>query len=294
MRTVAQAFHDFLTDIELKPNEQETASRQQNDLRERLRARMPGIARDILVGSYARRTAVRPINDIDIFLTLDPIVHGHRLSSPPLLLLEDLQRALRDCYSAPGPRTRIQGRSVNIEFSSSGIGFDVIPAFGDGYRPGNYDIPDRHRSIWIKTNPERHKEKCIEANDRADGALNQLIKAAKHWNYLQRDTNGDKPLRSFHLEVMAYSAFTAAPRNPREGMALLLGHLAHRMAFSCPEPAGLGPNLDADLTPAERDRAQRALQHASTRAGEAVRHESTHPSHAHQCWRELFGAEYKP
>ena len=26
---------------------------------------------------------------------------------------------------------------------------------------------------------------------------------------------------------------------------------------------------------------------------EAVRHETTHPAHAHQCWRELFGAEYK-
>ena len=30
-----------------------------------------------------------------------------------------------------------------------------------------------------------------------------------------------------------------------------------------------------------------------TRAAEAVRHETTHPAHAHQCWRELFGAEYK-
>jgi hypothetical protein len=293
MPTVAQAFHDFLTDIELKPSEQETASRQQDDLRERLRTKWPGITRDILVGSYARRTAIRPLNDIDVFLILDRAVHGHRLSSPPLLLLEDLQRALRACYSTPGPKTRIQGRSVNIEFSSPSIGFDVIPAFSDGSRQGNYDIPDRHRSTWIKTNPERHKEKCIEANDRAGGALNQLIKAAKHWNCLQRDANGDKPLRSFHLEVMAYSAFTAAPRTPREGMASLFGHLAQRMASPCPEPAGLGPNLDADLTPAERERARQVLQHASARAGEAVRYETSHTPHAHQCWRELFGAGYK-
>lgn len=293
MPTVAQVFHDFLTDIELKPEEQKAASRQQNDLRERLRTRMPSITRDILVGSYARGTAIRPLNDIDVFLILDPAVHGRRLSSQPLLLLEDLQRALRACYSDPGPQTQIQRRSVNIEFSSSGIGFDMIPAFSDGSWPESYDIPDRYQSIWIKTNPERHKEKCSEANDRADGALNQLIKAAKHWNYLQRDANGDKPLRSFHLEVMAYSAFAGAPPDPRAGMALLLEHLAHRIAFSCPEPAGLGPDLDAGLTPAERDRAGRALRSASTCAADAVRHETTHPWHAHQCWRELFGAEYK-
>jgi len=293
MSSVAEAFHHFLTEIELKPGEQETASRQQNELRDRLRDKMPGIARDILVGSYARRTAVRPLNDIDIFLTLDPAVHGHRRSSSPLLLLEDLQRALRTCYSDPGPRTRIQGRSVNIEFSGTGIGFDIIPAFGNDNRSGNYDIPDRHQSIWIKTNPELHKVKCVEANDRAGGALNQLIKAAKHWNSLQRDANGDKPLRSFHLEVMSYGAFPGAPRNAREGMAFLFGYLARRVTLPCPEPAGLGPNLNAGLTPVELDRAQRALQDASAVASEAVDHEATHPWHAHQCWRALFGAAYR-
>jgi Second Messenger Oligonucleotide or Dinucleotide Synthetase domain len=292
MPTVAQAFHNFLTNLELRQDEQETASKKQNDLRDLLRTKMPGIARDILVGSYARRTAVRPLNDIDIFLILDPSVHGHRRSRPPLLLLEDLQRALRNCYSVPGPETRIQGRSVNIEFSGSSIAFDVIPAFSEGSRPGNYEIPDRNQETWIKTNPERHNKACIEANNRADGALNQLIKAAKHWNYRQGDADSDKPLRSFHLEVMAYSAFASAPRNPREGMAFLLEHLTNRISRPCPEPADLGPNLDADLTAEARKRAEEALLRASSRAKEAVRCETTDPSRAHEGWRELFGAEY--
>src|SRR5690606_9674141 len=116
----------------------------------------------------------RPLNDIDLFLVLEPQVHGERRSREPQLMLEDVQRALRKCYPPPGPETRIQGRSVNIQFTGTGIGYDVIPAFlvpASGARKEVYKIPDRARQIWIDTNPEVHKQRCIEANQLAGGML---------------------------------------------------------------------------------------------------------------------------
>ncbi len=302
MFSVAQAFDTFMKRLELTESEREKVSRQQEELRRRLRDKLTGIVRDVLVGSYARKTAIRPLNDVDLFLELDPEVHGARRGREPQLLLEDVQRALRACYPttvASGPATRIQGRSVNIEFTSTGIGYDVIPAFrvrtpGGSALADHYEIPNRSRRDWIKTNPEVHGQLVIAANARADGMLNRLIKAAKNWNRTHASSAGDKPLRSFHLEVMACEAFQAKPRDERRGLYELFAFLSSRISAACPDPARLGPDLDADLTPSERRRAQEKLQEAAQITLRALHHEDRgQDEEAYKLWRSLLGPEFK-
>src|SRR6185369_5312470 len=97
--------------------------------------------------------------DIDVFLVLDPSVHTSRHNKEPTHVLDRLRTALQACYPSPGPQITIQGRSVNIEFSGTGIGYDVIPAFlltpaSASLEDTVYEIPDRDRRSWIKTNPE--------------------------------------------------------------------------------------------------------------------------------------------
>jgi hypothetical protein len=297
--TVQQAFHDFLGRLELTATEEDKVSRQQSDLRERVRQQFRGIQRDVLVGSYSRKTAVRPLNDVDVFLVLDPAVHGARKYSEPLLILEDLQRALRGCYPSPGPATRIQGRSVNVEFSGTGIGYDIIPAFFhsmQGTLPTDvvYEIPDRNRRTWIRTNPERHRQRCVEANQRAGGMLNRIIKAAKHWNRSQKDARGEKPWRSFHLESLAYGAFRSPPGSERAGLAALLNHLVASASSSCPDPAGLGPSVDSDIDWGARQRAQQLTQSAASLAADAMAQEryGDHAAAAGR-WRQLLGSEFR-
>ena len=300
MATVTQAFDDFMRRLELTPSEQEKASTQHNDLRARIREQLGGVLHHFIVGSYARRTAIRPLNDIDLFLVLDPKVHPDRYAKEPAHILDRVRSKLQSCYSAPGPQLRIQGRSVNIEFSSTGIGYDLIPAFSmTPFTPQIvedlvYEIPDRDRKAWIKTNPARHKQRCIAANDRAGGMLNRLIKAAKHWNRGQRDGAGHKPLRSFHLEVMAYEAFQAKPADERRGLRELFTFLKSRVARRCPDPAELGPHIDAGMGPEERQQIQAKLQEAERLATEAVRHEDR-GDHAAACrhWRSLLGDQFR-
>ena len=296
MSNLSRAFHDYLSRIELTDAERDRAAHQRRDLRDRLAGGLGGVVSDLLVGSYARSTAIRPLSDIDVFVELDPQQHGHRRATPRLLL-EDLQRALRD-GGPPAPITRLDARSVHVELDGSGLGYNVIPAFAlTAQSTGGdmvYEIPDRRAEGWIRTNPERHALVALEANVRAGGMLDRLIKAAKHWNQQRADRDGEAPLHSFHLEVMAYKAFATPPINGRIGLLGLFTHLAGSVGGPCPDPAGLGPHIDADLPAARRRRARAALCTAAHGASTAISHERLgDEAGAIAAWRGLLGPELR-
>ena len=267
--TVASIFQAYLSSLELTDRERADASAQQIALRDRLRLHLAGVIDSRLVGSYRRGTAIRPLKDIDVFVVLDARQHRRDVPHAPLRLLETIDRALRASY--PDHQPRIQGRSVNIGFSGTEIAYDIVAAFAPTWteaadtEPPYYEIPDRRASTWIRTNPATHREACIAANERAGGMLNGLIKAAKHWNRAS-----GKPLSGFHIEVMSYSALPSKPDDPRAGLRDLLQHLASAVQFTCPDPAGLGPAIDADLTWQDRAHARNLLHSAAQVAHAAV------------------------
>lgn len=288
MSTIAQAFDTFLRRLELTDNEREEASRQQRSLRDNLRAQLGHGIRDILSGSYSRGTAIRPLNDIDVFVVLDPVAHRDGYPpATPATCLKKIHAALKAAY--PGHEPRIQGRSVHIDFTGTGIGYDVVPAFEER-SAGEYKIPDRDRDAWIRTNPEKHKAACVAANDRAGGKLNRLVKAAKRWNQRQPAPN---QLRSFHLEAMSYGAFSTGPASFPEGLAALFAFLADRVLTSCPDPAGVGPHIDASMPQPDRTAARQSLLAAAKEAQRALQLDRQgHTEQAHWIWRELLGDDY--
>ena len=291
--SVASTFQSYLSSLELTERERADASAQQVALRDRLRLNLAGFVDSRLVGSYRRGTAIRPLKDIDVFVVLDARQHRRDVPDAPLRLLQTIERALRASY--PTHRPRIQGRSVNIGFSGTEIDYDIVTAFAPtwtgaaGTEPPYYEIPDRRVSTWIRTNPAKHVEACIAANERAGGMLNGLIKAAKHWNR----ANG-KPLSGFHIEVMSYSAFRSKPDDPRAGLRDLFLHLANRVQYECPEPAGLGPTIDADLDSQRRTHARNLLQGAAQTAQTAADAERKGDrDRAITLWRSLLGDTFR-
>ncbi len=291
--SVASTFQSYLSSLELTDREHAEASAQQVALRDRLRLHLAGVIDSRLVGSYRRGTAIRPLKDIDVFVVLDARHHRRDVPEAPLRLLQTIERALRASY--PSHRPRIQGRSVNIGFSGTEIEYDIVAAFAPTWtgsadtEPAYYEIPDRRVSTWIRTNPAKHREACIAANDRAGGMLNGLIKAVKHWN---RDHG--KPLSGFHIEVMSYSAFWSKPDDPRTGLRDLFQHLATAVQSACPDPAGLGPAIDADLTSQERAHARKLLLGAAQVAQAAVDAERKRDGDtAITRWRSLLGDVFR-
>jgi predicted nucleotidyltransferase len=288
MITVVQAFERMRQDLELTDAEQKTASNQEIAVRDKLKERLGGIAGEFPSGSYARRTAIRPLHDIDLFVVLDPAAHRDVYPSDKVLpsaCLKKVHRALADAY--PSTTTiQQQDHSVNIVFSGTGIGFDVVPAFAN--KADVYIIPDRGRDAWIQTNPKAHHKALTLANEKAGDKLNPLIKMAKQWKVAH-----GVPLRSFYLEVMSYGAFTSAPASYPEGARALFGHLAGAVLKACPDPAGVGPNIDAGMTQEARTKLREKLLEAEKKAGEALALDmARRTEEAHRTWKWLFGKAY--
>lgn len=281
MMTVAQALQSFLSSLELTEAQREKASNQHTYLRTQLQQRL-AVDDNFLSGSYSRGTAIRPLNDIDVFVVLNSDKNAALLRANPADTLKLIQSTLSAIY--PDKTTRRQARSVNIAFTGTDIAYDVVPAFRVNSEV--YRIPDADGGRWISTNPRVHKERSTAANERAGKKLKPLTKAAKHWN-----ARNGKPLRSFHLEVMAWEALSADPGTYLDGLARLFSGLRDRVLSPCPEPAGLGPNLEIGAP--DRGAARQKLAEASELATQARDlANSGRTAQAHKLLRELLGPDY--
>lgn len=289
--TIRQAIHEFISLLELTEHERAEASRQHTFLRESLSKKL-SLHPDhgtFLSGSYSRSTAIRPLNDIDVFCVMLPGPGCDPSQDPPSKGLDVVQTALEAIY--PKKDVRRQNRSVNIAFTGTGIAYDVVPAFVDTTSSDLvYLIPDLRAWRWIRSNPRIHKERSMEANARAEGELKPLTKAAKYWNRRQPEA---AQLRSFHLEVMAWSVITQKPEDRLSGLLTLFDGLARRVYERTPEPAGLGPDLDEDLSPAERRDASERLRAAvdEIRRAQGLAADGKTEA-AHHVLYQLFGDPY--
>jgi Second Messenger Oligonucleotide or Dinucleotide Synthetase domain len=289
-----QAVHDFISNLELTDNQREAASNQHTYLREQLMAELTLDPKfnTFLTGSYSRSTAIRPLKDIDVFCVLKRSDNVNPTKWTPANALAYIKSALENIYS--GKVAETQRRSVNIEFSGTGIAYDVVPAFVDEdaklLEEEVFFIPDVDLSRWIRSNPRVHMKKSVEANDKAGTQLKPLTKAIKHWNRRQSKT---EQLRSFHIEVMAWDVLTTKPDNRLQGLKTLFSGLASRVLYTTPDPAGLGPAIDEGMTWAEREAAKKRFDQAAVTMAEAIQLAADGKTEAaHHKLYTLFGDPY--
>lgn len=288
MWSVREALEKFIQRLELTQEEQKAVVDQHTVVREALRKRLGST--DFLSGSYSRNTAIRPLHDIDLFIVLESIASPPPTS--PDAVLKQVRQALKDEW--PHKELPIlQKHSVHLEFSEKAIEFDVVPAFEQSGQKA-YFIPERrderHTERWIRTNPRLHQERSTEANEQAGKKLKPLLKAVKHW----KRRHSSLPVGSFHLEVMSYSAFPQPPQGGYlECLEALFSHLGRQVLLPCPDPSGLGPNVDGEMSPTQREAARQLLESAAKTLQLVRAEEKTSPAQAHARMRELFGDEYR-
>jgi len=283
MTSVQSALNDMFSSFELTERERSNASEQQARVREALRSALT-LQQDFLTGSYQRRTAIRPLHDIDLFVVLEPTAHGPLRHAAPTDALRLVQAALDRAWPNK-EHPLIQTRSVNIEFAGTGIGYDVVPAFAQGE---HYMIPDRATNRWITSNPRIHANLSTEANQRANQLLKPAFKALKHW----REGHG-RLGRSFHLEVLSWRAFDTPPTTRLDALVDLFASLEESVMAPCPDPAGLGPPIDAGQDPARRATLHERLIEATNQLRTAKRYsDDGHTAFAHHALRGLFKSAY--
>lgn len=115
-----------------------------------------------LSGSYARDTAVRPLEDVDIIFVIDPArwpQNGFRLILDddyprPEAVLKTFMNAIR--YRYQDSSLRLQNKSVRLRLYHLDI--DVVPAIDREKNDSSILIPDRRKQDWIVTAPRKHNE----------------------------------------------------------------------------------------------------------------------------------------
>lgn len=279
--TIAQAFDRFGRDIMPERGRRTRADNVQRHLRSQLGHHLDGLRETFITGSLARSTAVRPLDDVDVFVVLDPRVHSR--STTPKATLRTLQKALKSALGSSAER-RLQTRSIGVAFAGHDIRLDLVPAIPeDG---GDYAIPDRERDAWIVSNPRRHKQRLDGADRAAGSKLRPLIRMAK----IARQKHCPK-LGSYHLEAMACRAGLAQPRSFDVGVRDLLTALADGVMQRIPDPSGRGPAIHLEL--GVRQDFQRRLASARDTAIRALAYaEAGRLAKAHGQWRHLFGGAW--
>jgi len=168
-------FNKFLSSIEPPQTYVSEASNGHMSLRTRLSSdsAIKGYIQDtFLSGSYARKTAVTPIKDVDVIVMLDI----NRQTTNPKHILTFLHRALRKDY--PG-KTRLQRRSIKVVLKY--VRMDVVPAIFSNDRDDPIYIPDKLLQRWILTHPKGHIKLATELNEKTQGLFIPLVKAIKWW-----------------------------------------------------------------------------------------------------------------
>lgn len=294
--TVDEAFRKFKSRLELNAKEQEDASKRHNEVRDFIRSRF-AIDRDFLTGSYKRWTKTKPLKDIDIFFVLGADDEHYR-DKDPNVVIDDFAATLVDKYGED--KVRKQGRSICVSFGVKAdendntdyqvLSVDVVPAVTAG---DDYEIPDRDRGEWIKTNPEVHAEKAKEAHQNFSCEWKGLVRMVKYWN--NNAHHGEKPVKpSFLLEVMALECLYGGWQGRFDyELQSFFATLADRIHDEWPDPAGLGPPVSAGMSIEQQSRARTLLLAASKDASVAIDHARRgRNGEALKAWRALFGPKY--
>lgn len=289
METLAQQFTDALRRIEAPQSHLEAAQAAHEEVRELLVGDPTLVAwaiSPVLIGSYARRTAIYPGKDVDILLRCE----GLDTSAEPGEVFDAVRLALLDGY---GERVTVQARSVKVDFDADEISVDAVPAVR---ADGHWAIPSRNPDLWgtsgrwILTDPLAVSEAISTVNGAATingrGCCVPLIKLVKQ---IRQHHLGDARPGGFYFELLTYRAIDAAVRTTSfaEALADTLAYAARHLASADPL---LVPGLDApfDPEPSESDRRAAAVLMAdlAARANDAL---SLDRCGAAVAWREVIG-----
>src|SRR5260370_34757715 len=181
--TTAQAMAAFLADI-ITPTEKQhadvTAKRQSTagHMTEAFpqSSDLP-VKRLIVIGSAARGTLLRPVDDVDVmaeFTNKDSVFEKYRNDSGAFL--QRIRSALNAKTAIKEIGTR--GQAVRL-FYVNGAHLDIAPVF-KWSKPG-YALPSGYGG-WSTTDPEAQSAWFTERKAKVGDALTGVIKLAQRWN----------------------------------------------------------------------------------------------------------------
>lgn len=271
-------------------------------------------------GSFARKTKIRPLDDIDMMILLNGrgtesrhsgSGYTYRLkitdNSAPLASFHDGQgyvnsrrvlnqiksslSSVKNYRKAEIKRTQ---QAVVLNLASYDWVFDIVPALPvsdwSGTGTAYYLIPDGNGE-WIRTDPRRDSESVTRINQQHNGNFLPVVRLLKYWN---RRTHKPR-LASYYFETLAQQVF--AYSWTIQGFPSAVQHFFQScpgyLMSSCADPKGLGPPLDEGVDWNTKTKIRDAMNEAAQSAGYALMYEQQdNQKDAIYWWRQVFGPEF--
>ena len=243
-----------------------------------------------LIGSYARRTAICDIKDVDVLVFLPTTA----LDRSPESVLRELKTILEE-YPDSTVETSPQRRSIRMDFPDEECSVDIVPAVADDGLDEPLLIPDRRQKNWILTDPLGYGEALSASNADSGKKLVPHIKLSKAWRDEQMQRRKTK---SYLLEVIVYHAVTdgavtltgkSTAQNVHDFFEYIEEKWGWLMDQGTGTPRVLDPQLDTVLK-WERSHFEtfmRRIREAAKWARKALSAESD--EEAGEQWKKIFG-----
>jgi len=153
-----------------------------------------------LVGSYARKTYVGDIKDVDILVFIDDEYE----EDSPDSVLRLLKRVLENYENILSVEVSPQRRSIHMFFKDYDFHLDIVPALLPKGIENKALIPDKIREKWLESHPIAYGKKLSDLNSKRGQKVIPSIRLFKHWRDIQMKYKRPK---SYWLECMVYYKF---------------------------------------------------------------------------------------
>jgi hypothetical protein len=282
-------FKTFLSSIQPPDDEVSAAQAAHEEVRELLRTdpESKEAHKDtFLSGSYARRTAINDINDVDVICILDI---DRRITDAEVVLAW-IEGILGKHYDNP----KRQGRSIGVK-SKNGVWLDIVPATPQSDNDGPLWIPDREARAWVQTHPKGQIAAGISKNKLTNGYFVQVVKLLKFWR--DRLPTESCKLKSYILECLIHgtigypTSHAGAIVSVLEGIERAYG--AYRNLGIVPvisDPGYTSVNVAKRLSASEFSDFMTQVKSAAATARKAL--DEPNETASRKLWRQLFGQDF--
>jgi len=273
------AFDTFDENLKLDPDERAEAIKTHNEITDLLRD-AGLIVGAFLQGSFARKTMISPLRDIDKVVILHPSLR----TLDPDQVMDRLQRVLAPLY--PNARFTRSRHALQMDFGPDTFSFDIVPAWETDTDDDDVLIANRDTGGWERSNTRQLIRVIAERNNRTGGRWVHQVRMGKQ--VIKHRLDGVIP--GLHVESWAYMVIKERLDHD-EALARILEAGARLVGGTYTDPTGKD-QISERLKP-EALAAKGALQEIARRAREARRlTDAGDHNEAIRIWHDLCGEPF--
>ncbi len=279
MSYIDDAFNKLKSNLEITKTESDQAQTRHQLIRNHINSFWQ-LSDHFLTGSYVRDTKTKKLKDVDIFIVVDP--SGRQASLADGTGAEAVL-ALRDVLAKRWSNLDVDDNVVTINYGDEEVAsYEVAPVFrreGSGYLMPN-------GSGWMGTDPREQARLVTAKNKTCNGKFVPFLKMVKGINREAKD-----PVEpAFLLEVMGLKLVLEPFGRYRDEIRFFLASVSDQIVNDWPDPVGIGPDLNAGVSPNERQQLSKVVRDWLLIAEEALQLEYEGKERAAvETWRKLFG-----